>query len=106
MISGLSQLTYQQRLVALHLPTLQYRRYRGGMIEMFKLSHGYYDVAAMHDFIEFGSNDTSVPRLRRHKYHVKKKRFRKDVRKFAFKCCVAEQWNHLPRAVVETTTLK
>ena len=55
------------------------------MIEMFKLSHGYYDVAAIHDFIEFGPNDTSEPRLRRHKYHVKKERFRKDVRKFAFK---------------------
>ena len=105
MIPGLSQLTYQQRLVALHLPTLQYRRYRGDMIEMFKLSHGYYDVAAMHDFIEFGSNDTSEPRLRRHNYHVKKERFRKDVRKFAFKCRVTEQWNHLPRAVVEATTL-
>ena len=90
MIPGLSQLTYQQRLVALHLPTHQYRRYRGDMIEMFKLSHGYYDIAAMHDFVEFGSNDTSEPRLRRHKYHVKKERFRKDVRKFAFKCRVAE----------------
>ena len=34
MIPGLSQLTYQQRLVALHLPTLQYRRYRGDMIDV------------------------------------------------------------------------
>ena len=104
MIPGLSQLTYQQRLVALHLPTLQYRRYRGDMIEMFKLSHGYYDVAAIHGYIEFGSNDTNEPRLRWHKYHIKKERFSKDVRKFAFKHRVAEQWNQLPRAVVEATT--
>ena len=75
------------------------------MIEMFKLSHGHYDEAAIHDFIEFGSNDISGPRLRRHKYHAKKERFRKHVRKFAFKCRVAEQWNHLPRAVAEAATL-
>ena len=102
MFPGLSQLTYQQRLVALHLPTLQYRRYRCDMIEMFKLSHGHYDEAAIHDFIVFGSNDTSEPRLRQHKYHVKKEKFRKDVRKFAFKCRVAEQWNRLPRPVAAT----
>ena len=42
MIPGLSHLSYQHRLEALKLPTLQYRRYTGDMIEMFKLSHGYY----------------------------------------------------------------
>ena len=54
MIPGLSHLPYQHRLEALKLPTLQYRRYRGDMIEMFKLSRGYYDEMAINDFIEFG----------------------------------------------------
>ena len=55
MIPGLSHLSYQHRLEALKLPTLQYRRYRGDMIiEMFKLSHGYHDEMAIKDFIEFG----------------------------------------------------
>ena len=54
MIPGLSHLSYQHRLEALKLPTLQYRRYRGDMIEMFKLPHGYYDEMAIKDFIEFG----------------------------------------------------
>ena len=52
MSPGLSHLSYQH-LEALKLPTLQYRRYRGDMIEMFKLSHGYYDEMAIKDFIEF-----------------------------------------------------
>ena len=63
---------------------------------MFKLSHGHHDEAAIHDFIEFGSNDTSEPR--RHKYHVKKEGLEK-------KCRVADQWIHLPRAVAEAATL-
>ena len=80
MIPGLSHLTYQQRLEALQLPTLQYRRYRGDMIEMVKLSHGHCHEAAIRDIIEFGSTGTSEPRLRRHKYHGKKERFREDLR--------------------------
>ena len=39
MIPGLSHLSYQHRLEALKLPPLQYRRYRGDMNEMLKISH-------------------------------------------------------------------
>ena len=39
-IPWLSHLTYKQRLEAIKLPTLQYRRYRGDMIETYKMSHG------------------------------------------------------------------
>ena len=35
-----------------------------------------------------------------HRYHVNKDRFKKD-----FKCHVTEQWNHLPKAVVDAPTL-
>ena len=110
LIPGLSQLSYQQRLGSLHLPTLQYRRYRvrggggGGMIEMFKLSHDYYHKAATRDFIKFGINNAGDVRLGGHRYHVNKEKFKKDVRKFAFKCRVTEQWNHLPMIVVEAPT--
>ena len=45
-IPGLAYLSYLERLQLLKLPTLQYRRYRGDMIEMYKLSHGHYDEAA------------------------------------------------------------
>ena len=43
MVPGLRDLSYEARLRALKLPTLAYRRYRGDMIEMYKLSHGLYD---------------------------------------------------------------
>ena len=75
------------------------------MIEMFKLSHGYYDEASIEDFIKFGVNNAGELRLRGHRYHVNKFRFKKDVRKYSFKCRVTEQWNHLPSVVAESPTL-
>ena len=75
------------------------------MIEMFKLSHDYYDKAATHDFIKVGINNAGDVRLRGHRYHVNKEKCKKDVCKFAFKCRVTEQWNHLPMIVVEAPTL-
>ena len=52
-IPGLAHLSYLERLQLLKLPTLQYRRYRGDMIEMYKLSHGHYDEAATRSFLNF-----------------------------------------------------
>ena len=45
MITELKDLEYTDRLKALKLPSLQYRRDRGDMIECYKLTHGYYKSA-------------------------------------------------------------
>ena len=42
-ITGMNNLEYEQRLMALKLPCLEYRRARGDMTETFKIEHGYYD---------------------------------------------------------------
>ena len=44
LIPGFKELTYEQRLRRLKLPTLAYRRLRGDMIEMFKIATGKYDA--------------------------------------------------------------
>ena len=38
-----------ERLKVLGNPTLKYRRYRGDMIEMYKILHGIYDTAVSPD---------------------------------------------------------
>ena len=43
LIPGMHNLSYRERLEKLELPTLQYRRYRGDMIEVFKFSHDFYE---------------------------------------------------------------
>ena len=39
-------MSYTDRLLHLNLPTLKYRRLRGDMIEVFKITHGIYDLDA------------------------------------------------------------
>ena len=36
-------MSYEERLRRLRLPILSYRRYRGDMIDVFKITHGLYD---------------------------------------------------------------
>ena len=42
-ISGTKNLGYEQRLAKLKLPSLEYRRLRGDLIEVFKIMHELYD---------------------------------------------------------------
>ena len=44
-IPGLKNMTYENRLRKLKLPTLAYRGKRGDMIEAFRLTSGLYDTA-------------------------------------------------------------
>ena len=44
LIPDLSNLPYEERLKKLDMPSLQYRRHRGDMIEVYKIVHGFYGV--------------------------------------------------------------
>ena len=105
LIPGLSSLTYKERLLALNMPTLQYRRYRGDMIELYKISHNFYDPATINGFINFTSDSNSRYCLRRHEFSFYKEKCSKDVRKNSFKIRTANQWNNLPASVVNAATL-
>ena len=42
-IIGMSELDYEKRMRVLDLPSLEYRRMRGDMIEVYKITHGLHD---------------------------------------------------------------
>ena len=44
LVTTIKHLPYAERLKALQLPTLKYRRYRGDMIEVYKILTGSYDT--------------------------------------------------------------
>ena len=44
LVTTTKHLPYAERLKALQLPTLKYRRYRGDMIEVYKILTGSYDT--------------------------------------------------------------
>jgi hypothetical protein len=53
----MKNLSYEERLRKLELPTLSYRRLRGDMIEVYKIIQGHYDPEASTILIKL-MNDT------------------------------------------------
>ena len=95
-IPGLSELSYEERLKKLKLPTLKYRRTRGDMIEMFKILTGKYDS----DVSNFITLNDSKYDTRGHQYKVEKKAAKLNIRKQAFSHRTTDLWNSLPPHIV------
>jgi len=49
LVIKLKNKSYIDRLIYLNLPTLKYRRLRGDMIEVFKITHNIYDTTVSPD---------------------------------------------------------
>jgi hypothetical protein len=60
LIPGLSDLSYEDRLRRLRLPSLSYRRSRGDMIEVYKIMSGKYDPEINKVESCFLSHDSSI----------------------------------------------
>ena len=107
MVSGLGDKSYEDRLRELKLPTLTYRRIRGGMIEVFKLVNDmYYFVEVLklvNDMYYFDC--TSLFTFQNQSERVtgrnKKKLFKHRVRLFR----VVNLWNSLPDSVIRAETV-
>ena len=100
LIPELREKTYQERLKALRLPSLVYRRRRGDMIVMYKIQHGMLRVDSTDLFtpLEFS-------RTRGHQYRVYRGGATKQQRKSSFSQRVVNDWNNLPNYVVDAPSL-
>ena len=49
-IIGMNNLDYKDRLSKLRLPSIEFRRLRGDMIDVFKITNGMYDVRTTKTF--------------------------------------------------------
>ena len=99
-IPGLSNLSYEERLHKINIPTLAYRRLRGDMIEHKILSKKKYDPEVS-NFINL--RDDANTRV--HIYKIYKSRSRLNVRKNLFCMRIVVQWNSLPSNEVEAKTV-
>ena len=104
LIPCMKNLSYKKRLKSLDLPTLKYRRYRGDMIETYKMAHEVYNKEAC-QFLTFERSNASGHDLRGHNLKLSNSRYRGDTRKFSFSCRVSQQWNNLPDNVVNAPSL-
>ena len=99
LVPGLADLPYPDRLAQLQLTTLEERRIRGDMIEVYKLIHGLDKVNAGEEFLkmEIGTNRQ---RTRGHPFKLQKPRHRLHRRNKFFSTRVVDHWNQLPEHVV------
>ena len=100
MVKGMECLEYRERLRRLGLWTLEERRNRGDLLEVYKISKGLSKVA-MDDFFHVGTGQ----RTRGHSLRVSKKQSAKDFRLHFFSQRVVNRWNALDQETVDAPSL-
>ena len=101
MVPGLKGLDYGTRLERLNLMTLEERRNRSDLVELFRISKGLSAIPRN----SFFRADNSE-RTRGHSMKLAKERFRLDVRKHFFSQRVVNRWNGLSEEVVSAGTVE
>ena len=107
LIPTINRLEYTERLKKLNLTTLETRRLRGDLIQMFKIVKGFDEVNWFNNvvFKNIGS-DSTAPQLRSHEFVVERQLVKNcDQRHNFFINRVSTFWNRLPRDVVNSTDI-
>jgi len=104
-LPGFKDLPYEERLKTLKLPTLAYRRARGDMIEVFKITHNIYDPVSINGIISYSIDEISRAGGRGHSFKLYQQRAEKEIRRNTFGHRVVQIWNKLPNHVVNAQTL-
>ena len=65
-VPDINKLEHQERLEAMNLPTLQYKRFRADMIETYKITHRHFEDNCVKRQFEMKSTNT-----RGHQYAIK-----------------------------------
>jgi len=99
LVSGLSQLPYEQRMKRLGLPTLIYRRDRADMVNLFKIMH-QYDVADIPNI-----KPSSKERTRGHSLKLEKNRIHTRYGAHRFSTRSVNVWNKLPEEAVAASSV-
>ena len=99
LITGLRDLTYEERLKECGLTTLETRRLRGDQIEVFKILNGYENIDSN---LFFQIKESKI--TRGHNFTMKKQS-RFDVRKFSFSQRTINVWTKLSEECVHASSV-
>ena len=100
LIGEFAGLDYMTRIDRAGLITLEKRRLRGDLIEVYKIIKGF-DNIDYRNFFQIADNS----RTRGHRFKIVKIRARLDIRKNFFSHRVVNSWNQLPASVVDADTV-
>ena len=102
LVDGMKHLSYPERLKKLDLPTLQHRRERGDMIQVWKHFNEY-------DRSTLPANFRPIPRVnRQHPYRLTRNRPKDGalgIQSNSFYFRVPNEWNNLQKRVVESENI-
>ena len=101
MIPSISALTYEERLKRTGLISLENRRLRADLLEVFKILKGFVKVDPATESTHFSMSDR---RSRGHTLKLEKPRARLELRRHFFSNRVIDAWNSLPGHMVEATS--
>ena len=99
MIEGCKGLDYETRLRVTGLTTLETRRERADMLEVFKILKGMEGLQEKDFFVRHNE------RGRGHNFKLYKKRFNLDIAKFSFGNRICTTWNNLPHDAVDALSI-
>jgi hypothetical protein len=100
LIKELNCLSYHERLTSLGLTTLEYRRKRNDMVQVYKIINGLDDMDR-ECFLSF----ITVEKTRGHNFKLFKKPCKTELRKNTFFIRIINTWNNLTNEVVEADSL-
>jgi len=103
LVKGLKNRPYSERLALLRTSSLEKRRWRGDLIQAYRIVKGIDKVNVEH-FFEI--DDGGGHDLRGHNLKVKVQRSRLQLRQGFFSQRVVCAWNSLPSSVVEASSVK
>ena len=98
LIPGLYDKPYKERLAAIKVPSMRYRRMRGDMILVYKILRG--GNQSLRDL--FMINES---RTRGYNFKIYKPLVQTTIRKHFFSIRVINNWNNLPYEVVNAVSL-
>jgi len=94
---------YEERLRKLNLTTLETRRIRGDLIEVFKIMHGFENIDR-NQFFRL-SSEVSPHETRGHNLKIWTPQKKTLTRRQFFDIRIIEDWNQLPPEVVESNSI-
>jgi ribonuclease P/MRP protein subunit RPP40 len=99
LVVGMKEMSYEERLKFLDMTTLETRRARGDLIEVFKIMKGLEDVNKE----KFFTMDKRC--TKGHELKIFKPNCRLDCRKYAFSHRIINMWNSLPSNIIACNTV-
>ena len=99
----MKDLSYQQRLQEINLPSLEYRRVRGDLIEVYKITHNIYDQLSTKSLLTIDNKKRT--RLDTNPYRLTKPQVNKKQSLMFFTNRIVDLWNNLPLNVVNAESV-